>query len=119
MTDSKETSRPDAAVPPSRFLGDIASKLLFENERVRIWEMRLPPGERGPVHEHDLDHILIQIAGDRMAVVPEPDTKGVYNEYLEADVEPGQYFYVEKGGIEAALNVGRETYYELVVELKD
>ncbi len=24
--------------------GDIATTLLFENERVRIWEMRLEPG---------------------------------------------------------------------------
>ena len=28
-------------------LGDVATKLLFENERVKIWEMRLEPGEDG------------------------------------------------------------------------
>ena len=88
----------------ARALGDIASTLLFENDRVRIWEMRLAAGEQGSVHEHDCDHVLIQISGDRMAVVPEPDTGSVYNEYMEADVFPGNWFYVEKGGIEAAGN---------------
>jgi hypothetical protein len=102
-----------------RELGDIASQLLFENERVRIWEMRLPAGEQGPIHRHELDHVLIQISGDRMAVVPEPDTGSVYDEYMEADVFPGNYFYVERGGIERARNVGQQDFHEIIVELKD
>ena len=103
----------------TRELADIASKLLFENDRVRIWEMRLPAGETGPVHQHELDHVLIQISGDRMAVVPEPDTKGLYKDYLEADVLPGNYFFVERGGIERARNVGERDFHEIIVELKD
>ncbi|MBW2294048.1 MAG: hypothetical protein JRG94_17310 [Deltaproteobacteria bacterium] len=102
-----------------RVLSNIADKLLFENERVRIWEMRLEPGLDGPPHRHDCDHVLVQISGDRMAVVPEPDTQGVYNEYLEADVFPGNYFYVEKGGVEVARNVGKKTFHEIIIELKD
>ena len=102
-----------------RTLGEIATRLLFENERVRIWEMRMPPGELGPPHRHELDHVLVQIAGDRMAVVPEPDSRGPYPEYLEADVVPGQFFYVTRGGVERAKNVGRETYHEILIELKD
>jgi mannose-6-phosphate isomerase-like protein (cupin superfamily) len=102
-----------------RQFGDIATTLLFENKRVRIWEMKMPPGEEGPVHKHTLDHILIQISGDRMAVVPEPDTQGPYDCYAEADVLPGQFFYVHRGGIERARNVGREPYHEIIVELKD
>lgn len=99
--------------------GPIADKVVFENERVRIWELRLPPGQDGALHRHDLDHILVQIEGDRMAVVPEPETKSPYNEYQEADVLPGQFFYVPRGGVETARNVGKRTYYELIIELKD
>ena len=98
--------------------GDVATRLLFENDRVKIWEMLLAPGEDGELHEHQLDHILVQISGDRMAVVPDPKSKGVYNEYLEADVIPGQYFYIERGGIEVARNVGKQTYHEILIELK-
>lgn len=102
-----------------RKLGEIATKLLFENARVRIWEMRMPPGETGPPHRHGLDHILVQISGDRMAVVPEPDSEGPYRDYLEADVAPGQVFFVERGGVESAKNVGRREYHEILIELKD
>jgi hypothetical protein len=102
-----------------RAFGDIATKLLFENARVRIWEMKMQPGELGPVHRRETDHILVQISGDRMAVVPEPDTQGPYNKYLEADVLPGQYFYVTRGGIERARNVGKQPYHEIIIELKD
>lgn len=99
--------------------GDVATKLLFENDRVKIWEMLLDPGQDGELHEHTLDHILVQISGDRMAVVPDPKSRSVYNEYLEADVIPGQHFYIERGGIEIARNVGRQTYHEILIELKD
>ncbi len=106
-------------VDPNREFGEIANTLLFENDRVRIWEMRLPAGEKGPIHKHECDHVLIQISGDRMAVCPEPDTGSVYSEYMEADCYPGNWFFVEKGGIEAALNVGKEDFHEIIVELKD
>ncbi len=99
--------------------GDIATTLLFENERVRIWEMRLEPGEEGKLHRHELDHILVQISGDRMAVVPDPKSKSIYNEYLEADVVPGQHFYIERGGIEVARNIGKQAFHEILIELKD
>lgn len=102
-----------------RKLGTIANRVLFENERVRVWEMRMPAGESGPVHEHALDHILVQVAGDRMAVVPEADTRGEYTEYLEAEVAAGQVFFVRRGGIETAKNVGQREYHEILIELKD
>jgi hypothetical protein len=102
-----------------RKLGDVATKLLFENERVRIWEMRLGAGEEGAVHRHDLDYVLVQIEGDRMAVVPEPDSGGSYLEYLEADVFPGNTIFIERGGIETARNVGKRAYREILIELKD
>jgi predicted metal-dependent enzyme (double-stranded beta helix superfamily) len=101
-----------------RTLGDVATRVLLENDQVRIWELELAPGEESDVHEHTLDYILVQIAGDRIAGVPEPDTKGPYPEYVEGDVAPGNVFYIEKGGIETARNVGRQRYREILIELK-
>ena len=102
-----------------RKIGPIADKVIFENERVRIWELRLAPGQKGPVHRHHLDHILIQIDGDRVAVHPEKETQGPYAEYLEADATPGNTIYVTRGGLEAAHNIGEREYHEIIVELKD
>ena len=41
-----------------RPLGNVANKLLFENEAVRVWEMHLTPGERSDRHCHDLPYVL-------------------------------------------------------------
>lgn len=102
-----------------RQLGAIGTRMLFENDRVRVWQVRLAPGEEGAVHRHELDHLLIQVAGDRIAVVPEVDTQGPFRDYLEADVVPGAVVEVGRGGVEAAKNIGTEPYLEVIVELKD
>jgi mannose-6-phosphate isomerase-like protein (cupin superfamily) len=102
-----------------RVLGGVGTKVVFENDRVRIWELRLEPGQASDVHEHNLDHILVLVSGDRIAVAPEPDTAGPYKHYLEADVTPGAAVFVPRGGVETAHNVGTEPYVEVIVELKD
>lgn len=99
--------------------GDLGTRVLLDNNRVRVWEVRLAPGEEGEVHRHLLDHLLVQVSGDRIAVVPEPDSEGPFREYLEADVIPGAVVEVRRGGIETARNVGKEPYVEVVIELKD
>ena len=38
--------------------------------------------------------MLVQIEGDRMAVVLEPDSGGSFRKYLEADVFPGNAIFV-------------------------
>lgn len=102
-----------------RTFGGVGTKLLFEDERVRVWEIRLAPGEEGDLHRHELDHLLVQVAGDRIAVVPEPDSEGPFRQYFEAEVVPGAVVPVRRGGVERARNVGRAPYVEVVVELKD
>ena len=101
-----------------RKLGDVGTKVVFEDHRVRVWVLALAPGERSAVHRHDVDHLLIQVRGDRIAVEPEPDTRGPFRERFEADVIPGMVTFVPEGGVEAALNTGSASYYEIIVELK-
>jgi hypothetical protein len=102
-----------------RSFGGVGNKLVYENDRVRVWELRLEPGEASPVHKHDLDHVLIQIAGDRIALAPESDTASRYKDYMEADVLPGEVAFVRRGGIEVAKNIGAQQYREIIVELKE
>jgi beta-alanine degradation protein BauB len=101
-----------------RSMGDVGTRLLHEDDRVRVWEVRLAPGEEGDIHRHQLDHLLVQVAGDRIAVVPEADSEGPFRDYFEADVVPGAVVPVRRGGVERARNVGVEDYLEVVVELK-
>lgn len=49
-----------AAAPANR---DIGTRLWFENDRVRVWEVRLQPGERGPFHIHDRPYFWTVVDG--------------------------------------------------------
>ena len=42
---------------------DVGTGLLFENERVRVWEIRLRPGERGPFHSHTHRYFWTAVEG--------------------------------------------------------
>ncbi len=101
-----------------RVLGKVATRVLWENERVRVWEMDLAPGARSDTHEHALDYVLVQIDGDRIAAQFEPDTAGTRRGYVEGEVEPGNTRFIERGGIETAINVGARRYREILIELK-
>ena len=105
----------------TRQFGDIATKLLMENDRVRIWEMRLAPGERSALHRHENDYVMIQIAGDKMAADFEPDSGGPWGGLgrVEGDIVPGNFIWADRGGNETAVNIGDQPFYEIVVELKD
>ena len=35
---------------------DVGTALLLENHRVKVWEVRLAPGERGAFHSHTRDY---------------------------------------------------------------
>ena len=100
-------------------LGDVATRMLYENDRVRVWEMALAPGERSAKHRHDLDYLLVFLAGDRVAVEVAPESTGPYRDDLEFDVPVGHCAFIERGGIETAVNAGTQPYREILIELKD
>jgi len=102
-----------------RVLGPIGTEVVFENDHVRIWHLRLGPGERSAVHRHDNDYVLVQVSGGKIASEPEPDHAGEYQDYIEADVNPGDVVYIKRGGVETAVNKGDRDYLEVIVELKD
>jgi predicted metal-dependent enzyme (double-stranded beta helix superfamily) len=101
-----------------RVLGKVGTSLLFENDRVRVWEMDLQPGAKSDVHRHDLDYLIVQLEGDRIAAVPEPDSAGKHTAYIEVPAQPGKVSYLTRGGIETAVNVGQQRYREILIELK-
>jgi quercetin dioxygenase-like cupin family protein len=45
--------------------GCVGSTLLSENERVRVWIIRLAPGERIGFHRHVLDYFWTSVSGGR------------------------------------------------------
>ncbi len=101
--------------------GGIGTRVLFENERVRVWEMRLAPGKRSALHVHENDYVMVQISGDKIAADIDSASPPVWGDitHLEADVDPGLAIWGRRGGVETAYNPGQREFYEIIVELKD
>jgi hypothetical protein len=93
--------------------GNVGTRLLIENDRVKIWEMVLEPGEASDLHEHTLDYCLCIVEGSSIDADP-PDKPS-----FRTAVAPGQIFYVARGGTERAVNRSGERFREIIVELKD
>ncbi len=42
---------------------EVGTKLLFENDRVRVWDLCLEPGESTGLHRHEFDYFYVVIGG--------------------------------------------------------
>jgi len=99
-------------------LGDIGSKLLFEDDEIRIWELRLAPGEASAPHRHTCDYVIVDVTGDKIAAKSVPGYPSEYGDYIEASVEQGHTVFLNQGSVETAVNVGEEPYRNVLVEFK-
>src|SRR3954468_9826145 len=52
---SEATMADDAASNP------VGSKVLFEDDNVRVWEADVAPGDTLPIHFHDLDYVTVAL----------------------------------------------------------
>lgn len=43
----------------------VGTKLWFQNERLKVWEVRLEPGERGPFHAHTRNYFWTVVESGR------------------------------------------------------
>ena len=92
-------------------MAEVGTRLVFENERVRVWEFTVQPGEEVPQHRHELDYFFYPIEGGTLEVTR---ASGVTRATLEA----GKVYYRKGGDTHAARNVSATRYHEVLVELK-
>ena len=93
-------------------LGDVATRVLFENEHVKVWEMTLAPGETSALHRHDRPYVMCVIEGTRI------DADIVGKGHLEIPVQPGSVLFVPPGETERAINATDRPFREILIELK-
>jgi hypothetical protein len=98
-------------------IGNVGSRVIFEDDRVRIWELILEPGQASDLHHHECDYYLLIFEGDLVAGIP-PKSTGI-EPFLAKIPEAGNTVRIPKGGLEWAFNVGEKTYREVLVEYKD
>lgn len=101
----------------NEFNGNVGSRLLSENERVRVWEIRLTPGQRWHAHRHVLDYFWTAVtAGKSLQHTSDGTTREVEYELGETrhyHFKPGEYL------LHDIQNIGKEELIFTTVEHLD
>ena len=98
-------------------IGGVGGRVTFEDDRVKIWELTLEPGEASALHYHEYDYYLVIMEGDFVAGVAGP--KEDIPPFVGKVPDIGNTVSIPKGATEWAYNVGEKTYREVIVELKN
>ncbi|HEU4396519.1 MAG TPA: hypothetical protein VFU54_01620 [Actinomycetota bacterium] len=105
--------RDELAVAASNL--DVGTRLWFQNERVKVWEVRLAPGERGAFHAHTRRYFwtVVEAGSGRQR---SPDGTFKVRRYEVGDTQ-----YAEHGPADPLIhdleNVGQTTLRFVTVEL--
>ena len=96
----------------------IATEVIFEDERVRVWRQLIKSNETLGRHTHDNDYVLINIEGTGPLEVEFHDgTGGELGSSLTLNPKRGEAFLVPSGHCETARNLG-DDYHAILVEFK-
>jgi quercetin dioxygenase-like cupin family protein len=92
--------------------GPVGSRILFENDLVRVWEIALEAGEHLPVHYHALPYLVVTIEAAPVRVV---EHDGRVDDPTDA---PGDVTFREAGQIHELQNISPRRYVNRLIEIK-
>ena len=92
-------------------LADVGQELLLDNDQVRIWHIRLAPGETQPLHHHGLPYVVVAVQGAKSVI-----TNG--DQRIDIVEETGSVVFREPGQTHTLTNVGDTVYIGRIIELK-
>ena len=95
-----------------RPLGDIASVVLFEDDRVKIWNLIVDPGKASAWHSHKNDYITVVVEGGGLTVEYEDGTSEVGSSGI------GDWGYRTEHRVHRVVNHTDALYKNVLIELK-
>ena len=106
-------------------MSDVATRKLFENERVIVWEMTLAPGESTGLHTHAHDYFFHVLSGSTLETwdadgepLGEFEFRSGSTNYLTCAGDQLSFGELQVPATHDAKNVGKNPYREILVELK-
>ena len=102
-------------MPPTEQVG---SKLLFENERVRVWELAVAPGDSLEAHIHREDYLYI-VSSPGVLRFADPEKPDDARDVQFTDNQVSFVTVPPEGKVDNRLtNVGDKFHRNYVIELK-
>ena len=95
----------------------VGTRVMFENDRVRVWDLALAPGESLEKHIHRLDYFFIVESGGLIRF-SDPDNPDDYHD-IQFEDDQVTFREVDGGKVDNRLtNIGSKRHRNYVVELK-
>lgn len=102
----------------SRPSADVGTELLYADDRLRVWDLRLEPGESSGVHRHECDYVIIYVTPDNELESVYSDRPPVRARYGDGFVAHTVVGRAPDGSMTHELrNVGSRPHRHIVIEL--
>jgi hypothetical protein len=94
-------------------LGQVGDKILFENEYIRMWEVRLEPGQTIAFHIHYHPYLVVSLAGG------ENEIETIFGQKIPTQEPIGSFVFInEMRPVHRLTNKSNITYLSRLIELK-
>jgi len=113
MTESHQASNNVTAAAPRPISEAVGTKLLFENDRVRVWDLQLAAGDSTGLHRHRHDFLYVVIGEGEFQTAFEDGSRDPARRMVDGDV---RFREVGQGIVHEGLNVGSRPWRNVVVE---
>ncbi|HIM60641.1 MAG TPA: hypothetical protein EYM41_08710 [Dehalococcoidia bacterium] len=99
--------------PDGKELGEIATDVLFENDRVKIWNLTIEPGESSDWHLHGRDYVTVVVESNGGLDAEYGDGTANLSENVVGD-----FTYHDSHQIHRVINNTGKRYKNVLIELK-
>jgi hypothetical protein len=96
---------------------NVGTRLLFENDRVRVWDLALAPGESLEKHIHRLDYVILVESGGLIRCA-DPDDPSNHRDIPFEDDQVEFRKVVDAKIDDRLTNIGTKRHRNYVIELK-
>lgn len=122
MTDREIVRNAGKVVPGPEFdgeeLGPVGQKVLYEDDRVRVWDIVLESGAYFGLHKHELDYLILTLEGAKCKTWEAQDD-GTWIEY-QFDFEAGDVLpvFVDGGQTHRLFSTDDKPFINRLIEFK-
>jgi hypothetical protein len=94
-------------------LGQVGDKILFENEYIRMWQVRIEPGQTIAFHIHYHPYLVVSLGGG------ENEIETIFGQKIPTQEPIGSFVFVnEMRPVHRLTNKSNVTYLSRLIELK-
>jgi hypothetical protein len=94
-------------------LGEVGQRVVLENELVRVWEIRLEPGETHDFHIHYHPYLVLSLGGG------ENEIETIFGQRIKTDEPLGSTVFInDMRAVHRLTNRAKVPYLSRLIELK-